>query len=204
MKKTVLIATKNKGKAKEFTRMFAPYGFNVKTLLDIEGAIDVKETGSTFAENALLKAETIANTYQTMVISDDSGLMIDALNGEPGVYSARYAGGAKSDEANMEKVLEKLKEKEAEQRTARFCCTLAVAAPGMDSFTVEGSCEGEILSEKRGENGFGYDPIFFVPSLGKAMAELSPEEKNSISHRGNALRKLEKKLPALLSEASTQ
>ncbi|MEI5905610.1 XTP/dITP diphosphatase [Bacillus spongiae] len=204
MERNVLIATKNKGKAKEFERMFAPYGFQVTTLLDIENAIDIEETGTSFVENALLKAETAAKEYQTMVIADDSGLAVDALNGEPGVYSARYAGSEKSDEANIEKVLEQLEGMNKEKRTAHFCCTLAVAAPGKQSVTVEGKCEGIITEEKRGENGFGYDPIFFVPSLGKTMAEMSPLEKNQISHRGNALKKLESILPTIINEANTR
>ncbi|CEG23170.1 Non-canonical purine NTP pyrophosphatase [Planococcus massiliensis] len=197
--KQVIIATQNKGKAKDFEALFGPLGYEVLTLRDVAKDMDVEETGVTFEENAILKAEAVAEALQTTVIADDSGLEIDALNGEPGVYSARYAGEAKSDEANIEKVLRKLEGVPEEQRTARFRCVLAIASPNKETVTYSGFCEGVILSERRGENGFGYDPIFYVPSEGKAMAELVPEEKAAISHRGNALRELEKAMPEWLN-----
>ncbi|TMU85740.1 XTP/dITP diphosphatase [Bacillus sp. BHET2] len=190
MTKRVIIATKNSGKAKEFQQMFAPYGYEVQTLLDLLHIEDVEETGETFEENAILKAETVAKELGELVIADDSGLAIDALEGRPGVYSARYAGLEKSDEANMEKVLSELQSVEESERTARFHCVLAIAGPDMETKTVTGTCEGMILKEKRGSNGFGYDPIFFVPTLQKSMAELTPDEKSQISHRGHALKKL--------------
>jgi XTP/dITP diphosphohydrolase len=190
MTKRVIIATKNRGKAKEFQHMFAPYGYEVQTLLDLPHIEDVEETGETFEENAILKAETVAEILGELVIADDSGLAIDALEGRPGVYSARYAGEEKSDEANMEKVLGELESVGESDRTARFHCVLAIAGPNRETRTVTGTCEGTILQEKRGTNGFGYDPIFYVPTLGKSMAELSQEEKSQISHRGNALKKL--------------
>ncbi|UJF28182.1 XTP/dITP diphosphatase [Planococcus sp. 107-1] len=196
--KQVIIATQNKGKAKDFEALFGPLGYEVLTLRDVAKDMDVEETGVTFEENAILKAEAVAEALQTTVIADDSGLEIDALNGEPGVYSARYAGEAKSDEANIEKVLAKLEGVSEEQRTARFRCVLAIASPNKETVTYSGSCEGMILSERRGDHGFGYDPIFFVPNEGKAMAELLPEEKAAISHRGNALRELEKAMPEWL------
>lgn len=196
--KKIIIATGNKGKAKEFESMFAPLGYQVLTLHDLEGAVDVEETGSTFEENAILKAESLCEQFQTMVIADDSGLMIDALDGRPGVYSARYAGEEKSDDANMTKVLEELKDVPKEQRTARFYCALAVARPGEETVTVSGTVEGYIQSERQGEYGFGYDPIFYVPSLKKTMAQLRPEEKNAISHRANALATLKTTLHKLL------
>lgn len=196
--KTVIIATQNKGKAKDFEAIFKPYGVEVLTLADVAPDMDVEETGTTFEENAILKAEAVAERLNKMVIADDSGLQIDALNGEPGVYSARYAGLEKSDEANMQKVLENLKDVPDEKRSARFYCALAVAGPNMETKTFFGTCEGVILHEKRGTNGFGYDPIFYVTHLKKSMAELSPEEKGKISHRGNAIRKLEEDLSKLL------
>ncbi len=198
MTKRVIIATKNRGKAKEFQQMFAPYGYEVQTLLDLPHIADVEETGVTFEENAILKAEKVANELGLLVIADDSGLSIDALDGRPGVYSARYAGESKSDEANMEKVLNELKSVEDVDRTARFHCVLAIAGPDLQTITVKGSCEGRILKEKRGTNGFGYDPIFFVPTFQKTMAELTPEEKSSISHRGNALEKLRERISDFL------
>ena len=198
----VLIATNNAGKVKDFTALLKPFGINVLSLNDIEGDIDVEETGNTFEANAILKAETVAALLGKVVIADDSGLEIDALQGAPGVYSARFAGSGKSDEDNIDKVLEKLVLVPEEERTARFRCVLAVAGPGMETETFSGSCEGLILSERKGENGFGYDPIFYVPVKNRAMAELSPEEKNEISHRGAALVKLQEKLPQLIKELS--
>jgi XTP/dITP diphosphohydrolase len=192
--KTVIIATKNKGKAKEFERMFHLLGFEVKTLLDYADIEDIEETGTTFEENAIIKAEAVSNITGQVVISDDSGLIVDALNGAPGIYSARYAGSEKNDEANMDKVLEELKDIPDAERTARFYCALAVAFPDRETITVNGTCEGTILKERRGGYGFGYDPIFFVTELGKAMAELAPEQKSIISHRAKALQKLEELL----------
>ncbi|MET3686677.1 XTP/dITP diphosphohydrolase [Priestia megaterium] len=186
----IIIATKNAGKVKDFETLFSPKGFKVKSLLDFPEIEDVEETGVTFAENATLKAEAISSALNKPVIADDSGLAIDALNGEPGVYSARYAGENKDDNANIEKVLQKLNDVPFEKRTARFHCALAIAVPEKRTEIVEGTCEGHILEEKRGENGFGYDPIFFVEKWRCSMAELTKEQKNQISHRANALKKL--------------
>ena len=195
--KQVAIATKNKGKAKDFEALFTPLGYEVVTMFDVAPDMEIEETGTTFEENAVLKAETLSKALGTIVIADDSGLTVDALDGAPGVYSARYAGDH-DDEANIVKVLENLKGLPKEKRTARFMCALAIAGPELETTTVFGSCEGVILEEKRGTNGFGYDPIFFVPALDRAMAELTPEEKGAISHRGNAIRKLADLLPTLL------
>ncbi|QPQ34778.1 MULTISPECIES: XTP/dITP diphosphatase [unclassified Lysinibacillus] len=195
--KQVVIATKNKGKAKDFEALFAPLGFEVVTMFDVAPNMEIEETGTTFEENAVLKAEALAKELDTIVIADDSGLAVDALNGEPGVYSARYAGDH-DDEANMVKLLQNLQDVEENKRTARFCCCIAIAGPDFETTTVFGTCEGVIAREKRGTNGFGYDPVFFVPSLNRMMAELSPEEKGAISHRGNAIRKLKEQLPNLI------
>ena len=195
--KQVVIATKNKGKAKDFEALFTPLGFEVVTMFDVAPDMEIEETGTTFEENAVLKAETLAQALNMIVIADDSGLVVDALDGAPGVYSARYAGDH-DDEANIVKVLENLAGVPEEKRTARFMCALAIAGPEMDTTTVFGTCEGFILEEKRGTNGFGYDPIFFVPEKNRAMAELTPAEKGAISHRGNAIRKLADALPTLL------
>lgn len=189
--KTVIVATKNKGKAKEFERLFSTYGIEVKTLVDVPKIPDIEETGKTFEENAVIKAEAIAKITNSYVVADDSGLVIDALDGRPGVFSARYAGEEKSDEANIDKVLSELVGVSAEDRTARFYCALAIAGPDFETLTVNGTCEGLILNERRGAGGFGYDPIFFVPSEGKAMAEMSPERKNELSHRALAMRNIE-------------
>ncbi|MEH7379744.1 XTP/dITP diphosphatase [Bacillus sp. JJ1533] len=192
--KEIMIATKNRGKVKEFRDLFASQGVEVKSLLDYPTIEDIEETGVTFAENAQIKAEAIAKKLHIPVVADDSGLAIDFLDGRPGVYSARYAGEHKNDLDNLNKVLDELKGVPQEKRAARFHCALALAIPGEKTEIVEGTCEGVITEKPIGENGFGYDPIFFIPQKGKTMAELSKEEKNQISHRGNALRKLDRLL----------
>lgn len=199
--KEVIIATKNPGKAREFEHIFASRGIEVRTLLDFPEIPDVDETGSTFEENAILKAEAVSQALGKMVIGDDSGLMVDALEGRPGIYSARYAGEPKNDQNNTDKVLSELKGLPDEKRSARFYCALAVAVPGQETITVSGTCEGRILEEQRGTNGFGYDPVFYVPEKGLAMAELSSDEKNKISHRANALKKLDVVLDSILERA---
>lgn len=188
--KEAIIATHNPGKVKEFKDILAPKGYDVKSLADIGFLEEIEETGHTFEENAVLKAEAVAKAVNKMVIADDSGLSVDNLGGSPGVYSARYAGEQKDDTANINKVLQKLKGIEKEQRTARFRCALAVSIPGEETKTVEGHVEGYIAEEPKGENGFGYDPIFIVKDKDKTMAELTSDEKNKISHRANALKKL--------------
>jgi XTP/dITP diphosphohydrolase len=195
----VIIATKNKGKAKDFEALFSRYGLEVKTLLDFKDAMDVEETGRTFEENAILKAEAVSKAFGITAIADDSGLVIDALDGRPGVFSARYAGEDKNDEANIDKVLAEMEKVPDDKRTAAFYCTLAVAQPGKQTFTVSGSLKGIITRERRGGNGFGYDPIFMLPS-GKTLAELPPHEKNKISHRANALTKLADSLHLIFGE----
>lgn len=199
--KEIFIATNNKGKARDFEALFQPLGIEVKTLADLPEMIDVEETGVTFEENAILKAEEIAQRFNTFVIADDSGLEVDALNGEPGVYSARYAGEAKDDEANIDKVLTQLENVPTQKRTARFRCALAVAAPGIETVTIDGSCEGLITTERIGTEGFGYDPIFYVPKYERTMAQMTAEEKGKISHRGQAIKKLRPQLAPLLKEA---
>lgn len=194
--KEAIIATHNPGKVKEFKKILEPRGYDVKSLAEIGFTEEIEETGHTFEENAILKAEAVAKAVNKMVIADDSGLSIDNLGGRPGVYSARYAGEQKDDQANIEKVLSELKGIEKEQRTARFRCALAVSIPGEETKTVEGHVEGYIAEEPRGEYGFGYDPIFIVKDKDKTMAELTSDEKNKISHRADALKKLSKLLEA--------
>ncbi|MGG7220957.1 XTP/dITP diphosphatase [Bacillus sp. F56] len=191
-----IIATHNPGKVKEFKEILEPKGYDVKSLAEIGFTEEIEETGHTFEENAILKAEAVAKAVNKMVIADDSGLSIDNLGGRPGVYSARYAGEQKDDQANIDKVLSELKGIEKEQRTARFRCALAVSIPGEETKTVEGHVEGYIAEEPRGEYGFGYDPIFIVKDKDKTMAELTSDEKNKISHRADALKKLSKLLEA--------
>ncbi|MCY9064299.1 XTP/dITP diphosphatase [Bacillus inaquosorum] len=194
--KEAIIATHNPGKVKEFKEILEPKGYDVKSLAEIGFTEEIEETGHTFEENAILKAEAVAKAVNKMVIADDSGLSIDNLGGRPGVYSARYAGEQKDDQANIDKVLSELKAIEKEQRTARFRCALAVSIPGEGTKTVEGHVEGYIAEEPKGEYGFGYDPIFIVKDKDKTMAELTSDEKNKISHRADALKKLSKLLEA--------
>ncbi|RSK28065.1 XTP/dITP diphosphatase [Bacillus sp. HMF5848] len=190
--KKLMVATTNAGKVREIAAILESTGIKVTSLLDLDEKIDVEETGSTFVENAVLKAKTIAKLLQVPVLADDSGLEVDALNGEPGVYSARYAGEGKNDEANIHKVLQRLEGVSLPNRSARFKCALAVYEPEQDkTIIVEGACEGIITEKPVGSNGFGYDPIFFIGKLGRTMAQLTKEEKNSISHRADALRKLQ-------------
>jgi XTP/dITP diphosphohydrolase len=188
--KELLIATKNKGKISEFEQLFAPLGIQVRSLLDLDESIDVVEDGETFQENAAKKAETMANKFQIPTLADDSGLIVDALGGRPGVYSARYAGAEKDDRANLEKVLVELRNIPEQERGARFHCSLALARPGAATVIVDGTCEGIILAEPVGDNGFGYDPIMYIPIKKKTMAQLTKVEKNQISHRSLALKKL--------------
>lgn len=199
--KEILIATNNPGKKRDFETLFGPFGIRVLTLRDIEGSIDVEETGETFEENAVLKAETVASIVGKPVLADDSGLEIDALGGAPGVYSARYAGVGSTDDENIDKALQALRNTAEGDRQARFRCVLAIAGPGIRTETFSGSCNGEITFERHGDNGFGYDPIFYIAEKARTMAELSAEEKSAISHRGAALRKLAQKLPQIIQEA---
>ncbi|EOH88492.1 ribonuclease PH [Enterococcus pallens] len=190
--KTIVIATGNQGKAKEFSALFARAGYQIKTLADFPDLPDVEETGKTFEENARLKAETIAQILQQPVLADDSGLAVDALNGMPGVYSARFAGDHKSDAANNAKLLHELTEVPDEKRSAHFHCTLVFAAPRKESLVVEADWPGRIARIPQGDNGFGYDPLFFVPEFNKTAAEMTAAEKNEVSHRAKAVKKLEK------------
>ncbi|MBR5239628.1 MAG: XTP/dITP diphosphatase [Clostridia bacterium] len=188
----LLVATNNQGKLKEFNKILGELGIECVSLRDMGIHADVEETGTTFLENALLKAKEIYNIAKIPTISDDSGLMVDVLDGEPGVYSARYAGEPSDDNRNMDKLLAKLKGEP--NRTARFKSVIAAVFSEDDILVSEGECEGVIIDEKRGDNGFGYDPIFYVEALGKTFAEMTDSEKNSLSHRGNAIRNLKEQL----------
>ena len=159
--KTIIIATKNEGKAKEFIKLFKKYGYEVKTLLDFPDIPDVPETGSTFKENALQKATAISEQLNTIVLADDSGLEVDALNGRPGIYSARFAGEHGNDEKNNEKLINEMKEIPKEKRTANFHCSLVLVGPDKDPLHVVGEVNGYILDVPQGTHGFGYDPLFY-------------------------------------------
>ncbi|MFD0897053.1 ribonuclease PH [Loigolactobacillus binensis] len=190
---TVVIATRNAGKAREFQAMFAADRLRVKTLKDFPDLPEIEETGKTFEENARLKADKIAQILNLPVLADDSGLQVAALHGRPGIYSARYAGDH-NDAANNAKLLFELSGVPQEKRNATFHTTLVFAKPNQPTkdLVVEGEVKGVILGIPRGDNGFGYDPLFLVPALNKSLAELTEAEKNQVSHRGNALRHLEK------------
>jgi len=185
----VLLATQNKGKVKELQELLAGEDIEVLSLLDIENWEEVAESGSTFAENAALKARIAAQRTGLVSLADDSGLEVDALHGAPGVYSARYAGEPKDDDRNNEKLLKELEGVPEDQRTARFRCALVVATPTGEEYLTEGVVEGRILTERRGKEGFGYDPLFYLPDFGRTMAQLNVNQKNKISHRAQAFRK---------------
>jgi XTP/dITP diphosphohydrolase len=185
MKKLVL-ATGNKKKIEEIQAKIQSHGLKIE-IVQVNQPFDPEETGKTFAENAYIKAYEAAKLMQLPALADDSGLCVDALNGQPGIYSSRYA---ETDTKRIEKLLNELKTVPFEKRTAKFVCALALVSPnGELLFSDEGQCEGFITDETKGKQGFGYDPIFYIPALGKTMAELSMDEKNKLSHRSNALNK---------------
>lgn len=184
--KKIIIASNNKGKIKEMKEKLAALNFDVISQSEAGLDIDVEETGTTFAENAKLKAEAIYNLTKTAVIADDSGLEIDYLNGEPGIYTARYAGENASDSEKMQKILNKLKDAKDSERTARFKCAICYIDENGKNHIFEQSCEGMIGKKPIGTDGFGYDPIFMLGD--RSFAEFTSEEKNKISHRGKALK----------------
>lgn len=204
MVKEILFATSNKGKARELKEVFKTAGVDVeiKTNADLDNPPHPIESGHTFEANAKIKAHELADYSKLPTIADDSGLIVDALNGEPGVRSARYAGEAHNDAKNNAKLLANLGGVPEEKRTAKFWTTIVVSMPGEfdKDLVVSGTCSGRILSAPRGDDGFGYDPLFFVPKKDKTFAQMTTDEKNEISHRGNAVRELLKELPAWLEQ----
>ncbi|MDG2395799.1 XTP/dITP diphosphatase [Candidatus Thioglobus sp.] len=188
--KKIILASNNPGKIKEFNTMLQE-SYQVVSMSDMQ-VEEVPEIGLTFVENALIKARNAAEQSGLPALADDSGIVVDALNGEPGIYSARYAGAHGDDEANTQKILDEMSDIPDDQRSARFWCAIVFVEHANDPtpIIIQRGWEGEILREKAGKNGFGYDPIFYVPTHKKASAELSAEEKNGISHRGKALQAL--------------
>jgi XTP/dITP diphosphohydrolase len=186
----IILATKNLGKIRELQELLVDEGIKVLSLLDIPDWEDVEENGVTFAENAAIKAREAARKTGLITLADDSGLEVDALGGAPGIFSARYAGEPTNDERNTDKVLELLGTIPQNKRTARFRCALVVVTPDGEEYLTEGIVEGQILTERRGTDGFGYDPVFYLPEFGKTMAEINLAEKNKISHRAQAFRKV--------------
>lgn len=185
----IILATQNQGKIRELQELLGDEDIEVLSLKDIEDWEDVEENGETFADNAALKARAAVEKTGLIALADDSGLEVDALDGAPGVYSARFAGEPKNDDRNNDKLLQLLETVPDDQRLARFRCALVVATPEGKEFLTEGTVEGQILTERRGTDGFGYDPLFFVPEYARTMAELTLAEKNKLSHRAQAFRK---------------
>lgn len=190
----IVLATHNRGKIREFQKAFSEIGWEAVPIADVADVPDPDETGTTFEENALQKAHYYAKAVQMPVLSDDSGIIADALGDRPGIYSARYAGHHGDDEANNQKLIHDLAPFTGEDRKGRYVCVVALVWPDGKELTAKGECEGIIRDFYKGNGGFGYDPLFYLPSYGKTMAELPMEEKNKISHRGRALRSLLQKL----------
>jgi XTP/dITP diphosphohydrolase len=186
--RVLLMATTNQHKLEEYRAIFSRGSFKLLSLRDIQLDLDIEETGTTFAENAELKALEYARASGMLTLADDSGIEIDALGGAPGVYSARFAGYETPYEQRFNIILEQLKDVPPAQRTARFVCAITIAEPTGLYRTVEAAWEGLIADKPRGNNGFGYDPIFLVPEFGQTSAELPPDLKNSMSHRSKAAR----------------
>ena len=186
----ICAATGNAGKLRELRRILEAQGHEVVSQKELGITIEPDETGTTFEANALIKAETICKASGLPTIADDSGLCVDALDGAPGVYSARYCGHHGDDEANNDKLLEELKDVPDEKRTARYACAMALCRPGREPLIARGTCEGRILRERRGEGGFGYDPLFLSADFDKTFAEATMEEKNAVSHRARAIKAL--------------
>ena len=197
----LLVATTNQGKFVEVQAILQNPPLTLLSLTSLGRWPAVVEDGATFEENALKKARALAEYSGMLTLADDSGLEVDALNGAPGIYSARYGGEAGNDDKNNERLLRELQGIREEKRSARFVCALALCAPeshGMKEWTARESCEGRIAFEVRGQNGFGYDPLFFYPPFGKTFGEIDRVTKATVSHRGKALRKLSEITPSLL------
>lgn len=194
----IIFATGNEGKMREIRMILADLGLEILSMKEAGISAEIVEDGATFAENALIKAKGIAALCEDIVLADDSGLEVDALNKEPGVYSARYMGEDTSYTVKNASIIERLNGVPDEARTARFVCAIAAVLPDGRVLEAQGTMEGRIGYEERGNNGFGYDPIFMLPEYGKTTAELRAEEKNALSHRGKALRCMKEKLKEML------
>lgn len=196
----LLLATNNRAKVEEYTRLLLGIPYAIVNLADVGIKMIVDETGATLEENAALKAKTYATLSKLLTMADDSGLEVDTLGGQPGVLSARYAGEEATDKERIDFLLVKLGDTPWEKRTARFRCIIAIASSEGEAELCAGECQGIIAFKPTGEKGFGYDPIFYLPQLGKTMAELSMDEKNEISHRGQAVIKARRILEQRVAE----
>jgi len=194
MKKKLIFATGNEGKMREIRIILEDTGFEILSMKEAGIDVDIVEDGCTFEENAIIKAKTIMELTGEIVLADDSGLEVDYLNKEPGIYSARYAGEMTPYSIKNQMIIDRLEGVPDEKRTARFVCAIAAAFPNGEVATARGTIEGMIGYEEKGSNGFGYDPIFYLPDYGCTTAELTMEQKNEISHRGKALREIKKEL----------
>ncbi len=197
----IVLATRNKGKVAELSTMLGSFDVEVVGLDAYPEIGEIPETGKTFEENALIKARAVCQATGLTALADDSGLVVDALAGAPGVYSARFAGERASDADNNAKLLREMATVPSERRSARFVCVMAAVAPNGATTTARGTWEGEIARKPRGQGGFGYDPLFLDPEPGLSAAELDPEQKNARSHRGKALRKLMESWPDFWKKA---
>ncbi|ADL35203.1 non-canonical purine NTP pyrophosphatase rdgB/HAM1 family [Butyrivibrio proteoclasticus B316] len=203
----IVFATGNKGKLKEIHRILGDLGMDILSMAEAGVQDDIEETGTTFEENSMIKAESVSKSLkkldpadESIVLADDSGLEVDYLGGEPGIYSARYMGKDTSYDIKNKAIIDKLEGVPEDERTARFVCAISAVFPDGRKFAFLGKMEGHIAHEIAGSNGFGYDPIFFLPEYGKTSAELTEDEKNAISHRGKALREMEEVLRAELGK----
>ena len=193
----IVFATTNEGKVKEIKEILGDFPIEVVSMKEMGITADIEENGTTFEENSLIKARALAKLTGLPALADDSGLEVDYLNGEPGIYSARYLGRDTDYDYKNNYIIDKLSEAKGEDRSARFVCVISLVLPDGREFVERGVVEGLIGYEQKGENGFGYDPIFYLPEYGKTSAELPPEEKNKISHRGKALTAMKKLIVTL-------
>ncbi len=192
--KEIILASSNKAKMRDLQEIMEGMDIRIIPLSDTGFTQEIEENGSTFAENAAIKAETVRDALGKPVLADDSGLEIDYLDKQPGIYSARFLGRETPYSEKNRIILEKLRDALEEERSARFVCAMALAMPGQQTIITQATMEGQIAYESKGENGFGYDPIFFLPEYGMTSAEISPAEKNAISHRGKALRMMKEEI----------
>jgi len=194
----VIVATRNKGKVREIREALKGLGLRIYSLSDFRDVPEVEEDGKSFTENALKKARFYSKVFGKLTMADDSGLEVDGLKGMPGIYSARYSGEGASSQKNNEKLVQEMEGISLSKRGARFKCIIAMVSPEGREAMAEGACKGRIGFREKGKKGFGYDPLFILPKYGKTMAELSLEEKNKMSHRGKALRKIRKIIKTLI------